>query len=370
MQNVYLLVKPASGRCQLRCGYCFYRDETLPRQARDRGFMTLSTLEAVVREGLGYAGREVTFAFQGGEPTLAGLPFFEAAVRLQKQYNTRGVKVNNTLQTNGLLLDGAWAAFLRENGFLVGLSLDGVAATHNANRPDAAGQGTFARTLQAAKLLQAHNVEFNILTVVNRQTAEAAAEIYGFYKAQGFSWLQFIPCLDPVGEAPGGHAYSLSPADYGRFLTDTFDLWYRDVKRGAQPFIRQFENYVGMLLGLPPEACGMRGVCGLQHAVEADGSVYPCDFYVTDALYLGNLNENTLAEINARRVRTGFVEASAFIHERCRACRWFPLCRGGCRRCRPPDESGRPGLNIFCESYRTFFAHAIEGLTEIADGIR
>lgn len=370
MQNVYLLIKPASGNCQLRCGYCFYRDLSLRREAPVCGIMTLSTLEAVVREGLAYAGREVTFAFQGGEPTLAGLAFFEAAVGLQKQYNTRGVKVRNTLQTNGLLLDAAWADFLRENGFLVGLSLDGTPAAHDANRVDAAGAGTFARVMEAARLLQAHNVEFNILTVVNRQTANAAAEIYDFYKTNGFSWLQFIPCLDPVDEAPGGHAYSLSPADYGRFLTDTFDLWYRDVKRGAQPFIRQFENYVGMLLGLPPEACGMRGVCGLQHAVEADGAVYPCDFYVTDDLFLGNLNENTLAEINARRRQTGFVEASAFIHERCRACRWFPLCRGGCRRHRPPDEAGRPGFNIFCESYRAFFAHAIEGLTEIADGTR
>lgn len=370
MQNVYLLIKPASGNCQLRCGYCFYRDLSLRREAPDCGIMTLSTLEAVVREGLAYAGREVTFAFQGGEPTLAGLPFFEAAVGLQKQYNTRGVKVRNTLQTNGLLLDAAWADFLRENGFLVGLSLDGTPAAHDANRVDAAGAGTFARVMDAARLLQSHSVEFNILTVVNRQTANAAAEIYDFYKTNGFSWLQFIPCLDPVDEAPGGHAYSLSPADYGRFLTDTFDLWYRDVKQGAQPYIRQFENYVGMLLGLPPEACGMRGVCGLQHAVEADGAVYPCDFYVTDALVLGNLNENTLAEINARRRQTGFVEASAYIHENCRACRWFPLCRGGCRRHRPPDEAGRPGLNIFCESYRTFFAHAIEGLTEIADGTR
>ena len=146
-----------------------------------------------------------------------------------------------------------------------------------------------------------------------------------------------------------------------------FVLWYRDVQAGSAVSIRQFENYVEMLLGYPPEACGMSGVCGMQHVIEADGSVYPCDFYVLDAYRLGNLRETGFEEINAQRRALGFIEASSSVDPKCRACRFFPLCRGGCRRHRPVQPDGALGRNIFCRSYEMFFAHADRRLTDLAN---
>ncbi|MEE0806419.1 MAG: SPASM domain-containing protein, partial [Acutalibacteraceae bacterium] len=187
-----------------------------------------------------------------------------------------------------------------------------------------------------------------------------------FYKRNRLRYLQFIPCLDPIGDAPGGEPYSLTPADYGDFLCALFDLWYRDAKRGEAVSIRQFENYIEMLLGYPPEACGMAGVCGMQHVVEADGSVYPCDFYVLDAYRLGNLCTDSFETIGERRKALGFIEQSRAVDAKCRSCGFFPLCRGGCRRHRPVQADGTLGRNIFCAGYEKFFAHAAPRLQELA----
>lgn len=366
MQHVHLLIKPASGNCNLNCKYCFYHDLGEKREQKSYGFMDEETLEAVIKAGLSYAKRECTVAFQGGEPTLTGLPFFQKVVELQKKYNTKKILIHNAIQTNGLGLDEAWAAFFKENHFLVGFSLDGIDETHDHNRVDQKGGGTFARVMETVRLFEKYGVEYNILTVVNRQTAKQTKRIYSFYKENNLNFLQFIPCLDPFGEAPGQRGYSLTPRDYGDFLITLFDLWYQDVKNGQAVFIRQFENYIEMLLGLPPESCGMSGVCGCQYVVEADGSVYPCDFYVLDEYRLGNLNVQTMKEINEKRREIGFIEKSAVIAERCRTCTYFPLCRGGCRRQRPIGKNGKPGLNFFCESYEMFFSHAAPKLHTLA----
>ena len=366
VRAIHLLIKPASGLCNLHCRYCFYRDITGKRAQSSYGFMTEETLEAVIQKGLSYAERDCTIAFQGGEPTLAGLDFYKTAVALEKKHSKKGVRIHNAIQTNGIGLDAAWADFLRDNNFLVGISLDGVKETHDCNRLDGRGDGTFQQVMEAIRLLDRGHVEYNVLTVVNRQTAPRVGRIYNFYKRMGLSYLQFIPCLDPYGDAPGAMPYSLTAEDYGGFLCTLFDLWYRDVKKGEGCSIRQFENYIEMLLGFPPEACGMSGVCGMQHVVEADGSVYPCDFYVLDAFRLGNLRTDSFEEINRRRKEIGFVEASGKIDPECRDCRFFPLCRGGCRRHRPVNPDGTLGRNIFCESYKRFFAYTEERLVELA----
>lgn len=352
--------------CNLNCRYCFYRDITKKREQSSYGFMTEETLEAVIQKGLSYAGQDCTIAFQGGEPTLAGLDFYKTVVELEKKHNKKGVRVHNAIQTNGIGLDAAWADFFRDNNFLVGISLDGVKQTHDINRVDSREDGTYQRVIEAIRLLDSRRVEYNVLTVVNRQTAPRAGRIYNFYKRMGLSYLQFIPCLDPYGDTPGAMPYSLTAADYGTFLCTLFDLWYRDVKKGEGCSIRQFENYIEMLLGFPPEACGMIGVCGMQHVVEADGSVYPCDFYVLDGFRLGNLRTDSFETINRRREALGFVEASRKIDPECRSCRFFPLCRGGCRRHRPVNPDGTLGRNIFCESYKRFFSYTEERLTELA----
>lgn len=366
MKYVHLLIKPASGMCNLNCTYCFYHDIMEKRDRRSYGFMEESTLEEVIKKGIAYAEKECTIAFQGGEPTLAGLEFYEKVVALQKKYNSKNIAIHNAIQTNGLGLDEKWARFFRDNRFLVGISLDGTRDTHDHNRLDPKGEGTFDRVMETIRLLEKNRVEYNVLTVVNRQTAKKVNRIYRFYRENHLEYLQFIPCLDPLGEEPGKKEYSLTPKEYGLFLNRLFDLWYQDLKNGKSVSIRQFENYVEMLLGYPPEACGMSGACGYQHVVEADGSVYPCDFYVLDRYRLGSLLDTDLETINQKRKELGFVEESMAVDPKCKRCRYFSLCRGGCRRHRTVTEKGKLGLNYFCESYEMFFAYAGPRLGELA----
>lgn len=365
MPPLHFLVKPVSGSCNLRCRYCFYHDVGENRAVQSYGTMSGETLELLIRKALEEAEGSCAFGFQGGEPTLAGLDFFRKAVELQKRYNTRGLAISNAIQTNGMLMDAEWADFLTENRFLVGLSLDGTKELHDRNRLDSAGKGTYSRVLQAAQLLKARGVEFNILTVVTRDSAKKADSLYGFFRRCGFDWLQFIPCLDPLEHRRGGCSYSLTPEDYGHFLKRLFDCWYRDVKAGRFVYIRYFENLVGMLLGNPPESCGMSGRCAVQNVVEADGSVYPCDFYALDQWKLGNIRTDGIREMMESKTARRFLEAAREVPEKCRSCRYYPLCRGGCRRDREA-AGGVLGLNDFCPAFETFFDYALPRLEEVA----
>ena len=184
--------------------------------------------------------------------------------------------------------------------------------------------------------------------MVNRQTAPQVERIYRFYQRSRLGYLQFIPSWTPWGRPRENRTTPSPPKEYGRFLCRLFDLWYQDAVEQRAPSIRQFENYIEMLLGFPPEACGMAGVCGMQHVVEADGSVYPCDFYVLDGYRLGNLCTDSLEEINRRREALGFVQQSRAVDRACRDCPHFPLCRGGCRRYRPVEADGSLGRRTPC----------------------
>lgn len=371
MPPISLLIKPASGACNLRCRYCFYADEMANRETAIKGMMSEETLENVVKKTMAEAEYSAHFGFQGGEPTLAGLPFFRKLHELTDRYNTKGLKVTYSIQTNGIVLDDEWASFFKDHGYLVGLSLDGPKDVHNKNRKNPQGEGTYERVIAAAELLERHGVEYNILCVITSMTAKNIDKIYTFFKKRGLVWQQYIPCLDPLDEAPGGEDYSLTPAQYGQFLKKLFDLWYEDIVHGTFVYNRTFENWVGMLRGVPPEACGMMGRCALQHIVEADGSVYPCDFYVLDDYLLGNLNTDSFAELARKYDEMGFVQQSMQVHEDCRVCPYYALCRGGCRRYREPMlGDGRLQKSFFCRSYRDFFAYAIPRLQKLAEGAR
>lgn len=367
MPALNLLIKPSSGACNLRCRYCFYHDEQANRETFSYGFMSEETLEILIKKALEYAGGFCSFGFQGGEPTLRGLDFYRKAVELQKKYNARHVEIANSIQTNGMGIDGEWAEFLHENRFLVGLSLDGVKDVHDQNRLDPEGGGTFNRVLRAAQKLQAHQVEFNLLTVVTGQTADSIAKTYRFYRRSGLLYQQYIPCLDPLGEERGASPYSLTPEKYAKFLKTLFDLWHRDVTAGRFIYIRYFENLLGMLLGRGPESCGLGGRCAIQNVVEADGSVYPCDFYCLDQWRLGNIREHGFRELTGCETAQRFLAEGRQGREECRECRFAPLCRGGCRRDREPLEAGG---NYFCPAYREFFAYALPRLQEMAQTIR
>ena len=367
---ITLLIKPASGSCNLRCRYCFYADEMNLRSEPTRGFMSEETLEILVEKTLRQVSQTATFAFQGGEPTLAGLDFYRHLIDLEKKYNTKNAAVYNSIQTNGIVLDEEWAQFLHDNHFLVGLSLDGYEELHDENRKFPGGSGSFSRVMEAAGLLKRYQVDFNILTVVTAKSARRIRRIYRFFQEQGFAWQQYIPCIDPFEEDKGALSYSLTTDRYGKFLKDLFDDWYADWKAGRPVYNRTFENWIGILVGQRPEACSMNGVCSEQWVVEADGTVYPCDFYVLDEWKLGNIREHSFEEMNQKREELQFVALSRHVPEECRSCRWFPLCRNGCRRDRLLLPDGRtPGLNAYCSAYRDFFSYAYPRLEEMARAI-
>jgi uncharacterized protein len=366
MPPLSVMIKPASSNCNLKCKYCFYHSIAENRLTRSYGIMDYETLEIIVSKSLAFADSTCTLAFQGGEPTLAGLDFFRKLIEYEKMYNKKNLRINNSLQTNGIVIDDEWAKFLASNRFLVGISLDGTKDVHDANRTDFSGKGTFKKVMNTIELFNKHGVEYNILTVVNAFNVRHINKIYNFFKKNGFLHQQYIPCLDPLGEKPGGHIYSLTPERYEKFLKTLFDLWYEDVSRGNIISIRNFDNYLGMMMGYPPEACGMLGVCNCQFIIEADGGVYPCDFYVTDEWYLGNIAEKGFDELKSCETARRFVEVSKYIDPACKNCVWAKLCWGGCRRNREPFISGKPALNYYCSSYKSFFEYSAKRLHRLA----
>ncbi len=364
MAELNVLVKPASGLCNMKCGYCFYADEMENRSKASCGMMQEDVMEQVIKKSLAFATNRCSFMFQGGEPALAGLPFYRKWMEYERKYNVNHVEISHAIQTNGYALNGEWCRFFAENGFMAGLSLDGIMESHDAYRKDACGNGTYTKVLAAAAQLRAAQVEFNVLTVVNGKTAPLIREIYDTYREQGFLWQQYIACLDPMGKEAGSMEYSLTPERYGEFLTELFRLWEEDVWNGRQPYIRQFENYIGILLGAEPESCEQRGRCSFQNVVEADGSVYPCDFYVLDEYRIGNVTDDgfDFRDIIEKYGKGIFGQQSREPAAACAGCKYFFICRGGCRRHRQRAD----GRNYFCKSYRMFFDACLAGMQEIA----
>ncbi len=366
MPPLSLLIKPASGNCNLRCKYCFYRSIAESRETESYGMMDIETLEVIVKSAFQYAEHICTFAFQGGEPTLVGLNFFEKLIEFEKLYNRKKIKVNNVLQTNGIVINNEWANFFALNNFLVGISLDGHKEIHDANRVDIKNKSSFMRVMRTVRLFDKHKVEYNILSVVSACVARHINKIYNFFKKNNFRYLQFIPCLDPLSEKPGAHNYSLTPERYTEFLKNLFDLWYNDLMAGKMISIRNFDNYIDIFMGYRPEACGMTGECQCQFVIEGDGGVYPCDFYVIDKWYLGNIKELGLSELRNCDITKHFIELSQYVDPKCNDCRWSNLCRGGCRRTREPFEGSNLVLNYFCPSYLEFFDYTTERMQQLA----
>ena len=362
MPPMTLLIKPASGLCNMHCKYCFYSDVAENRQTGQYGIMSEQTLETLVRKAFFYCEDHCFFGFQGGEPTLAGLDYYEKLLFYQNRYNRSGVRVLNAIQTNGYAIDDDWAVFFAKNHFLVGISLDGTREIHDAFRLDSAKNGTHQKVLDAIRLFQKHGVDYNILCVVTDAVAQNAKQVYKALKPH--KYLQFIPCLDDLDGQK--HDFSLTAKGYGEFLKQVFDEYYKDYINGNYVSVRTFDNYIGILRGQMPEDCSMRQGCGLYFVVEADGSVYPCDFYAVDAYRLGNIKENAFIALEKSQNANCFLQQSLLLDPKCAACKWHFLCKGGCRRHREPFDNGKPGPNIYCESFIDFFEYAYERLCELA----
>jgi uncharacterized protein len=367
MPPINIMIKPASSNCNLNCKYCFYRDVAENRDKKSYGLMSEDTLEELVKRTFEYGEKFVGFAFQGGEPTLVGLGFYKKLIELQRKYNVKKIKVNNSIQTNGILINKEWAKFLSENNFLVGLSLDGPADIQNLNRIDLQGKGSFSRVAKSIEIFNKYSVEYNILCTVTKSVAKHIEKIYRYYTKSGFKYLQFIPCLDELGGKPGENHYSLKPNDYKEFLKKLFDLWYRDFIEGKGVSIRMFDNIVQMLLGYPPESCDMNGCCSVNIVIEADGSVYPCDFYVLNKWKLGNVLNDNLKELITSEKGRNFVGISKGMSNNCSLCEYVSICRGGCRRYYEPIENGNSGKNYFCSAYKGFYKHTLHRFYHVAN---
>ena len=307
--------------------------------------MNEDVIEVIVKKALEYADHICTFAFQGGEPTLSGLDYYKRLIELEKKHNIKKIRINNTIQTNGIAINEKWARFLAENSFLVGISIDGPKDIHDNNRIDMKNDGSFNRVMNTVALFNKYKVEYNILSVVTENMARHASKVYSLFKKKKFRYLQFIPCLDPLNEQRGVNEYSLSPERYASFLKQLFDHWYEDVMKGNMISIRYFDNLVWMFMGNRAEACGMMGECQCQFVIEADGGVYPCDFYVYDEWLLGNIKDTGFDELKNSDKSIHFINASKHVDSVCKECKWSYLCRGGCRRDRETCVDNRLGVN-------------------------
>ena len=369
MEHLTLLVKPASSLCDLRCRYCFYEDVSDSRQIKSMGRMTGETARRLLTAGVQAVGEQGTIqiTFQGGEPTLAGLDFYRSFLELERELCPPAVQISHSIQTNGMTLDGEWAAFLGEHGFLVGLSLDGTREIHNALRVDPQGKGTWNRAVAALERLDKAGVETNLLCVVTGPMARSPQKVYQSLNKLGNHPLQFIPCLDPLEAPRGSMPYSLSPQRYGHFLRGLFDCWYRDWQGGRYVSVRLFDDYLRILAGMAPSTCAASGACGSYLVVEGDGSLYPCDFFVLDQWYLGNIHEVGVEEaMNSPRSQE-FLARGHTRPEDCKTCPYFTICRGGC----PRDWTafGLQGENYYCPAFRQFFDYALPRLRQAAASI-
>ena len=359
-RQLSLLIKPASSACNLKCAYCFYAEVSQSREKKDYGRMDLVTLEELVKKACEYADDFISFSFQGGEPLLAGLDFFTRFAELEQKYKKSGLEVSNSIQTNGTLIDEGWAEYFKKNNFLVGVSLDGIEKVHDMDRVDAAGKGTFNRVIEKIEVLKEHGVPFNILSVVTGQNYRFIERTYTFFKSQGFDFLQFISCIDDSCK------HSLRPRQLQFFLNTLFDLWFSDFTKGNYISIRAFDNYINMLKGRMPESCAYRGTCGVYYVVEANGTLFPCDFYCTDSWRITNIKETDFFELQNNTVSKKFIEQSQLLSSRCKSCKFHFICRGGCKRDREPGLSN----NRYCEAYYNFFEYTLDRMKYIAANLR
>lgn len=382
----HLMAKPVGPQCNLRCRYCFYleKDALFPPRATRR--MDDATLEAFVRAYIdAQPGGQVSFAWQGGEPTLLGVPYFRKVVELQRRY-ANGKTIENALQTNGTLLDDEWGAFLSDNDFLVGISLDGPKALHDRIRVDAHRSGSWTAAMRGLAALRRHKVEFNTLTCVSRVNAGAPLEVYRFLLEAGSRFLQFIPVVErvpgdaeierglslgaPAPDASGaGRAtdWSVSGADWGAFLIAIFERWVR--RDAGKVQVQQFDDALGRWLGFPGGLCVHSETCGQALAIEHDGSVYACDHYVYPEYRLGNVRDDTLARLvdDPRQREFGLAKRDR-LPDRCRRCPVRFACQGGCPKHRfGTSPEGEAGLNHLCAGYRAFFEHIDPYMRLMAD---
>ncbi len=363
--RIHVLAKPSGATCNLACSYCFFLDKEL-LYPNSKFRMSDEVLENYIKQLIeSHQTPQVTVAWQGGEPTLMGLDFFRKAIALQEKYRKPGMTFENTIQTNGTLLNDEWGEFLKENNFLVGISIDGTERLHNAHRVDKGGKGTFNRVMRGLKILQKYGVEFNVLVAVNRVNADYPLEIYKFFRDEvKVDWLQFIPVIERVN--PDGYNIynvgdsvtprSVRPEQFGRFLIQIFDEWIlNDV---GKMFVQTFEATARNWMGMPSSGmCVFEETCGLGLAMEHNGDLYSCDHFVEPDYLLGNIQDMHMMDMVMLEKQIEFgMDKRDGLPKYCQECEVRFACKGECPKNRfLTTPSGEAGLNYLCVGWKAFF---------------
>lgn len=363
---MHITAKPTSYQCNLQCDYCFYLDKEA--QFNHAPGMDDRTLKTFIEKYINASGDTVYFTWQGGEPTLAGLEFFQKAVAWQQQFAGKK-RIYNALQTNGILLNDAWCRFLKEHDFLVGISLDGPQAMHDRYRRTRSGKGTFDKVMAAIDLLKTHQVEFNTLTVVNVNNVRHPREVYAFLKSTGSRHMQFIELLetsqpnidaDKTPEPLQVIDFSVPPADYGRFMSTIFMEWVK--KDVGTVFIRQFESTISRVLGNGHTSCIFQEACRNNFVMESNGDLYECDHFVWPEYNIGNIATDPLPALESRRLTA----QKQVLSQECLQCAYKPLCNGGCPKHRINKGSGAR-ISYFCQGYKMMFAAMVPYLNAMVE---
>jgi uncharacterized protein len=366
--HIGVMWKTVSEDCNLACDYCYYSScggkpgATIKR-------ISLDLLEKFIQEYMEMTHGFASFIWQGGEPLLAGLDFFQEVVSLQAKYAPRNTIISNSVQTNGTLINEEWAAFFKRYNFLVGISLDGPKEIHDSRRVTSSGKGSFERVMRGVGFLRKAGVPFNILTVIHEGNVDKAKELFSFYEQENFYHVQFIPCMDFRAQETHRTAhYRITAEQYGKFLCEAFDEWYRD----GHPIIsvREFDNMLTVALGHEAESCIHRATCTKTLILEQNGDAYPCDFYIGNEYKLGNVGMNRLKEILSSPRYDEFMELKPALPEACKSCRHLEYCQGGCPRNRIWKSSKASEVDYFCKGYQMFYDYAKERVLTISNRLR
>lgn len=363
-----LSIKPVGSVCNLDCGYCYY----LERNTGCGSPMTTELLESVIEEHIQSQPKDATvvdFHWHGGEPLLRGKKFFHKAIELQNRYASDTSVIKNTIQTNGTLIDEAWAKFFKKHNIMLGISIDGPQLLNDLSRIDIKGDSSFKKTIQGLNHLREQGVVFNTLTVVNNRTYLHADTVYNFLKQSGSHYLQFQPCIDHELDRRSEYNWSLSGEQWGQFLCRIFDLWCEEDV--CEVYVQFFENCLMILMGHPSQMCHHSKTCGQQLMLEADGSVYSCDHFGYSEYQLGNISQNTLMSMVNSTQQTSFGNAKYDnLNQECRRCDFVELCQGGCPKNRTDTSANGEKMNHLCEGYKVFFHYALPRLLQMVNAMK
>ncbi len=360
-----IMTKPVSGVCNLDCTYCYYKDKTGLYPHEKKFLMEENVLEAFMKQYLALQPGNAIITWQGGEPLLAGLDFFEKSRRLQHKWSLPGQRIGTTLQTNGTLIDENWANFFARNSYLVGISLDGPKEAHDFYRVTKSGTPSFEKAWHGLELLEKAGAEFNVLVTLNNENIRLGADLYRFFVQRGIRWLQFIPILEK-DENGNPMPYSCPPEGYARFLCETFDTWL--VNDMGDVSVRIFESIVYTLVKRVPTVCCFAKECANAYVLEYNGDLYACDHFVFPEWKIGNIMEIPLRELLLSPLIVEFSRLKTDLPGPCGECRYLPLCNGGCPK-HHVLRNGKEKVNYFCQAYKEFFSHSLGTFKRIASDI-